>query len=165
MLNNQILAIKSKNSATEIAKLALTNDDTFKVLINNCESDNVKLAQKSAWVISAMFDYNPSYFNNQLNNLWSLILKQLPGSVERSLIRIVSKFDIPEAIESKAFDLCMERLTNANTAIANRAMAFDIAYNLCKKYPELKQELALVIPLLSKLASPGLLVKVRKINM
>jgi hypothetical protein len=58
----------------------------------------------------------------------------------------------------------MDRLTNAKTAIANRAMAFDIAFKLTKKYPELKQELALVIPLLSKLASPGLLVKVRRMS-
>jgi len=162
MLKNQILGVKSKQEATVIASLAMQEKDIYTMLVANCTTVDLKLAQKSAWVISAMFDMQSTYFKFEVNMLWQLLFKNLPSGVERSLIRIVSRFDVPEEFESAAFDMCMDRLTNANTAIANRAMAFDIAFKLTNKYPELKQELALVIPLLSKLASPGLLVKVKR---
>lgn len=164
MLKNQILSVKSKQEATAIALRALQEKSIYNVLISNCTSTDLKLARKSAWVISAMFDLQSTYFKSEVNMLWQLLFQNLPSGVERSLIRIVSKFNVPEEFESPAFDLCMDRLTNANTAIANRAMAFDIAFKLTNKYAELKQELTLVIPLLNKLASPGLLVKVRRMS-
>lgn len=162
MLNQKIITVKSKQAATEIAKMALSDKEIYQTLLINCESSEIKLAQKSAWVISAMFDIDHNFFKPQVKPLWSLLLKNQPSALERSLIRIVSKFEIPEEIESVAFDFCMNRLTDTSTAIANRAMAFDIAYKLATKYPALTQELKLVIPLLTKLASPGLMVKVKR---
>jgi hypothetical protein len=81
MLNNQILSVKSKQEATAIASLAVQEKDIYNMLVTNCTSIDLKLAQKSAWVISAMFDMQTTYFKSEINMLWQLLFKNLASSV------------------------------------------------------------------------------------
>lgn len=164
MLQEQIKRIRGKKAANEIAMLTLRDSSVYKRLLELSEDKDVDIARKAAWVVSAMFDIQKSYFKDQTMRLWELTLSNLPYSVERSLIRICAAFPIPDEIESKAFDFCMQRLINPDTPIANRAFAIDVTLKLVKRYPELAQEVQLLVPILEKLESPGVKVKLKAFN-
>jgi hypothetical protein len=156
MQDKNIILIKSKQEATFFAKKIRSNTDLFIKLLNNCTNEDIKLARKSAWIISAAFDLNKLFFKSNTEKLWTLILQKLPNSVERSLIRIVSEYEISEEFAGPAFDLCFQRLLNPETAIANRAFSLKIALKIAHTYPEFKQELKTAKPTMLSCANNGL---------
>lgn len=161
---SQLLTIKNKSDATTVAQQVMAHSELINEILMACQHTNVDVARKAAWALSALHDLNKQYLKQHLNELYILLFMELPAAVERPIIRIIANYSIPEKQESPVFDYCLKLINHPNTAVANRAFALDLAIRMCKKYPELTHELALSIPLLKKLGSPGLLVKVNKIR-
>ena len=77
-------------------------------------------------------------------------------AILRSSFRILQHIKIPEHLKAKTFDMAIDFICNEKNAIAIRAFAITTAFNVAKKYPELTEELAMIITPLLEHESPGL---------
>ena len=82
-------------------------------------------------------------------NFISTIVKSLPGLKSkgslRSLLRLLSRHDIPEEEQGLLIDLCFSYLVSELYPLAVKAHAMMIIYNHVLIYPELKDEFITVM--------------------
>ncbi len=67
-----------------------------------------------------------------------------PGII-RGILSLFQKYNVPEKHESFMLDLCYKYLKNPSEAIAVRAFSITVIFNISKPYPELLQELMIVL--------------------
>ena len=67
-----------------------------------------------------------------------------PG-YKRTLAKMMCNAGIPEEIEGEAVDEMFKWIRDPKVKVAVKAYSLDALYNFCVKYPELKEELKLVI--------------------
>ncbi len=71
--------------------------------------------------------------------------KSIHSGVIRSILRMFQKQPVPKKLESFMVDKCFEYIKNPSEAIAVRAFAMTIVFNISKPYPELLNELTIVL--------------------
>lgn len=75
--------------------------------------------------------------------------KNLHPGVIRGTLSFFQEHPVPKKQESFMLDLCYAYLKNPSEAIAVRAFSITVIYNISKAYPELLQELLMVLNELS----------------
>ena len=124
------------------------------ILKQGKESDLVTLAldkdklvsSRAMWVVGHCDDLEHERikpFHDQL--IGNLKNKDLHDGVIRGTLRLFQKHNVPKKQESFMLDLCYSYLKNPSEAIAVRAFSITVAYNISKSYPELLQELLIVL--------------------
>lgn len=63
----------------------------------------------------------------------------------RNILRILEEIEIPEKYESYLVACCFSILTREANPIASKAYSNTVATKICKKYPDLKNELRLLL--------------------
>ncbi len=117
--------------------------------------DDPILSMRASWALSHV-----SYSSPQ--NIYPLLpqlLKFLQGKHQhtgaiRNTIRIFHEIDIPEKYCGPIFDLCLGYVKNAALPHAVRAFSIVTLAQICKKYPELKTEVELVLNELKSFPQP-----------
>ena len=120
----------------ELAALALDKDQT--------------VSSRALWVLGYCDEMEPERiksFHAQL--IPNLKNKNLHPGVVRGTLRFFQKHPVPKKHESFMLDLCYRYLKNPSEAIAVRAFSITVIYNISKPYPELLQELLMVLNELS----------------
>ena len=78
-----------------------------------------------------------------------LLVKQLHNpkhdAVKRNVLRILQFIDIPDEVMGELADLCFNFLTSSKEAIAIKVFAMTILERIVRQYPELTQELIIII--------------------
>ena len=118
----------------------------FKVLIDLFLNGEAKLIQRAAWPLSYVVIAHPELIKPYFSKL-IIKLKQTNNhpSVPRNILRIFEEIEIPEKHEGDIVECCFSILTRAADPIASKAFAITVATKICKKYPDLKNELRLHI--------------------
>ena len=70
--------------------------------------------------------------------------------VKRNTLRTFQFNSIPEEVEGEFFDILLIYLTSLSEAVAIKAFSMTVARKICKKHPELAQELIPIIERLMK---------------
>jgi hypothetical protein len=126
------LCILSDNLVSELIKFALEKDQL--------------LSSRAMWVLShaSDIDYNciKPYHTILIDHLKT---KDLHDGVIRNILRLYQKKSVPENKESFMLDKCYSFIQNPSFAIAIRAFAITVVFNISKTYPELLQELKIVL--------------------
>jgi hypothetical protein len=116
----------------------------FKVLMDIFLNGEYRLIQRSAWPLSLCSIEHPKLITPYLGKL--IIKLQQPNnhpSVPRNILRIFQEIEIPEKYEGYIVECCFSILVNATNPVASIAFAISVAAKICKKYPDLKNELRL----------------------
>lgn len=123
--------IKSESHFTLLLELALQEKDP--------------LAWRTSWVLDGSDEIKPGLATAHI----SKIVKALPGLDSkgslRSLLRLLSRHEIPEEEQGLLIDLCFSYLVSELYPVAVKAHAMQIIYLHVLLYPELKDELVAVI--------------------
>ena len=123
--------IKSKSHFTLLLELAIHEKDP--------------LAWRASWVLDGSDELKPGLATTHI----STIVKALPGLDSkgslRSLLRLLSRHDIPEEEQGLLIDLCFSYMVSELFPVAVKAHAMQIIYLHVLVYPELKDELVAVI--------------------
>lgn len=123
--------IKSESHFTLLLELALQEKDP--------------LAWRASWVLDGSDEIKPGLATAHI----SKIVKALPGLDSkgslRSLLRLLSRHEIPEEEQGLLIDLCFSYLVSELYPVAVKAHAMQIIYLHVLLYPELKDELVAVI--------------------
>jgi hypothetical protein len=119
-----------------LAELALDRDQT--------------VSSRALWVLGYCDEMEPQRikpFHARL--IPNLKHKNLHPGVIRNTLRFFQEHPVPKKYESFMLDLCYAFLKNPSEAIAVRAFSVTVIFNISKPYPELLQELLMVLNELS----------------
>jgi hypothetical protein len=123
--------IKSESHFIKLLELALHEKDP--------------LSWRASWVLDGSDEKKPGLARKHI----SKIVKALPGleskGTIRSLLRLLTRHEIPEEEQGLLIDLCFSYLISELYPVAVKAHAMQIIYNHVLLYPELKGEFIAVI--------------------
>ena len=123
----------------------IKSESHFTLLLELVIHEKDPLAWRAAWVLDGSDEFKPGLARKHI----SKIVKALPaleslGSL-RSLLRMLSRYEIPEEEQGLLIDLCFSYLVSELYPVAVKAHAMQIIYMHVLIYPELKDELIAVI--------------------
>ncbi len=116
-----------------------------KALLHLALHEKDPIAWRAAWVLDGSDELKSGLARKHI----SKIVKALPelesmGTL-RSLLRMLTRYDIPENEQGLLIDLCFSYLVSELYPVAVKAHAMQIIYHHVLLYPELKNELIAVI--------------------
>jgi len=145
-IKDEILKEHSKKHALLIAKYACSNSKYFKALIECYKSNDYRLAQRAAWSVSRAARTKPEMIMPFIKDLVEMLNKpNVHDAVKRNAARVLQEIDIPEQYHGTVMNNCFAFIEDINTPAAIKAFSLTILFNLSKTYPDIKQELRLII--------------------
>lgn len=147
-IEKELLREHSKAQASRIAQYVSEDQKRFDLLMKLFLKGEYRLTQRAAWVVSNAFELHPPLIKKYIKDLFDYLEK--PGihdAVKRNILRIFQYLEFSEAESGRVYDLAFAFFTNRSEPIAIRVFAMTVLGNICKKYPELKNEL---IPLIEE---------------
>ena len=142
-------ALLKEHSAAQkdtIVRYIGNNKDRFQELTNLFLKGEYRVTQRAAWVISDCAEAHPELVKPYLKKLILHLNKpNLHNAVKRNTLRFLQFTDIPQNLQGITIDICFNILTDKKEAIAVKAFALTVAFNLSKKHPALQHELKIVI--------------------
>jgi len=109
-------------------------------------SNEYRVAQRAAYAVMICADENPGiivpFLGKMLKNLQR---EDLHDAVIRNTVRVMQNIEIPAQHQGAVAQTCFDLLNDRSRPIAIRVFAMTVIFNLSKLYPELRQELRLII--------------------
>lgn len=145
-LAEEILKEHSKPHALKIAAYACSSAKNFKELMKCFMSNEYRLAQRAAWSVSWAARERPEMITPYIKDLVAVLEKKdVPDAVIRNSLRVMEDIDIPEEHHGVVVNTCFNFLEKPEYPLAIKAYSMTIISKLSKYYPEIKQELRLII--------------------
>lgn len=163
-LKEEILAEHSKRQANRIIKYVGDNKKRFNELLKLFLCNDPLLRQRSGWPLSYISAEHPHLITPHIKTLLkNLKQKDLHPAVLRNTVRIFHDIEIPEKNITEVYDICLHFLKNAILPHAVRVFSMYTLANICKRYPELKNEVELVLSELKSFPqSPSMIAAIKK---
>jgi len=142
-LKNKILQIGG--GEFEFWKSAVLSDEkVFRQIYSLISSDEPKIAWRSCWIIDNATENNPEMLVPLIPDIVVHLLLTKNSSLKRHLTRMLSRLTIPDELLVQVVDRCFELLSPVE-AIAVRANAMQVLFNIAQRESDLKQELSSVL--------------------
>lgn len=160
VLRNQLVGRIHTEDVRRIVD-CMANDDgdvIMKVLYHLLSDTDRRVANNAAWVLSCSDGKVMRFLLRYQNQLIDLLIGTKDKSFSRMLFSILRRQTFEKSnLRTDFLDFCLNEIVNSNQAIAIRAHAIYVSYSLCKAYPELLNELFMMLQMLeSETLSPGL---------
>ncbi len=145
-LREEILKEHTKQHALKIAHYACSSNKNFRELMNCFLDNEYRVAQRAAWSVSWAAEKKPEMIRPYIKDLVAqLPRKDIHNAVIRNSVRVLEKIEIPEEFHGDVLNACFAFIEEPSTPGAIKAFSLTTLHNLSKKYPEIKQELKLII--------------------
>ncbi|HEV8285252.1 MAG TPA: hypothetical protein VGQ09_13135 [Chitinophagaceae bacterium] len=145
-LRETILAEHSKANCNKIVKWVGHSQERFDELFNLFLNSEYRINQRAAWPLSYCVIDHPHFIAKHFSKLIKNLHK--PGihdSVKRNTVRLLQHVDIPEKFHGEVMDICFSYISSTDEPVAIKAFSLTILQNLSKHYPEIKNEIKLII--------------------
>jgi hypothetical protein len=145
-LKEQILAEHSKAQTMRVVRWVGHDAERLAVLMEIFMGNEYRLTQRSAWAVRYVGENAPELIAPWLPKI-AARLRQ-PGihdAVKRNALNIFEPLEIPDNLQDELADLCFGYLADPKEALAIRCASMTILEKICRKIPELKPELRLLI--------------------
>lgn len=104
------------------------------------------ISMRASWTLQHLCFAKPKLIYPQIPKLIKFLHRNNNHTgAMRNVIRIFQEIDIPGKYCSEVFDLCLRFIKNVALPHAVRVFSVYVLVNICKKYPELKHEVELII--------------------
>ena len=144
-IQEEISKEHSKTQVQKIARYIGADEILFAELIKIFLTGDVISTQRSSWILSECATVNPilisPYFKEFINKLHQT---GIHDAAKRNIVRIWQEVPISEQYIGEIYDICLSYLTD-NEAVAIKAFAMTVCYNITRQIPELKPELHFII--------------------
>ena len=160
ILRNQLVGRIHTEDVRRIVD-CMANDDyvvIVKALYCLLSDTDRRVANNAAWALSCSDGKVIKFLIRYQNQLINLLIGTKDKSFSRMLFSILRRQTFEKSnLRTDFLDFCLNEIVNSNQAIAIRAHAIYVSYSLCKAYPELLNELFMMLQMLeSESLSPGL---------
>lgn len=145
-IKDSLLREHSKPNTLAIVHYIGNDASLFKQLVTLLQSDNQRLVQRASWPLSYIVENNPELVYPHLPVLLKLLDEPLHIAYKRNMFRLLRGMQtIPEKHHSQVIDYCIRAITNMNDPAAVRAFAIHVMGKLFTVYPELGNELKIML--------------------
>jgi len=145
-LRKTILAEHSKANCNKIVKWVGSSQQRFDELFHLFLISGYRVNQRAAWPVSYCVIDHPGLIKKHFSKLVKNLHKPGIGdSVKRNSVRLLQHIDIPKKFHGEVMDLCFNYISSPNEPVAVKAFSLTILQNLSTDYPEIKNELKLII--------------------
>lgn len=162
-LREELLKEHSLIHAQQISAWAVESKANLKELMAAFFSKEKLIAQRASWAAGKAYELKPGWFKAYIPALIGCLDKPIHGSVRRNSLRILQTLEVPEACSGKLIDVLFQLLTDAKTESAVKAFGMSVAFNIVQHYPELRQELKIIIEDQLPFATPSFKSRAKKI--
>lgn len=145
-LRSIILAEHSKANCNRIVRWVGTSQKKFDELFNLFLTSEYRVNQRAAWPLSYCAINHQQFISKHLSRLVKNLHK--PGihdAVKRNTVRLLQHIEIPKKFHGEIMDICFGYLSSPDEPVAIKAFSLTILQNLSKQYPEIKNEIKLII--------------------
>ena len=144
-IRDDILKEYSKAYTVHLAEKIGPNQEAFDELLEAFLHDEWRVTQRAAWIVSHCIDRHPWLIEKHIEAVLLNLKNDVNIAVKRNTVRILQFVDIPEDQMGLAAEICFDFLNSGKEAIAVKAHAMTILFNITKKFPELRDELQIAI--------------------
>lgn len=145
-LREAILAEHSKTNTQKIVQWIGNDPEKVRKLIDILLNDEYRVVQRAAWIMSDIAKIHPDLVREYI----PILVEKLKDTnahiaVKRNIYRLLQFVELPETIHGDLMNDCFDSLMNPREALAVRAFAMSILARLAVTYPEISNELRLII--------------------
>jgi hypothetical protein len=118
-------------------------DQLFKLFIN--DKDDL-VTQRAGWPLSYIVHAHPALIQKHFGPLLKNLEKpNLHNAIKRNSVRLLQDITIPERFQGEVMNICFAYITDPQEKPAIKAFSLTILQKLARQYPEIKNELKVVI--------------------
>lgn len=153
----------SLEKVKQLTSFVEKNPKIVRELVFLTNGNDLKLSMRASWALQHISFKYPELIKPHIGSLIKSLKKekQHTGAI-RNVIRIFHEIEIPEKYSAELYDLCLNYIKNGTLPHAIRAFSITLLGDICKKYPELKPEVELVLNELKTYPQPpSLTVRIR----
>lgn len=129
----------------EYGKVIGSSPETYAELVQLSFSRELPVCWRAAWMVDHLAELHPHLPLPYIDRFWQFMPEDHPHGVTRSILRMLSRYEIPEEYQGIATDLCLDWLVKESIPVAIKAFSMEIIHNIAKEYPELKEEFIAVM--------------------
>ena len=162
-LKQELLKDHSKKQASRIQQYIGNNPVLFDELVNVFLEGPYRVTQRAAWPLSLCVEKHPELAKPHLKALIkNLARANQHDAVKRNTFRLLQYVDIPKKIHGITVDACVGVLQNRKEPIAVRVFAMTTLTNIAMKYPEMIDEVKLIVEDQMAVGSAGIISRGKK---
>lgn len=151
-IKKALAAEHSKSQTAKIVRYIGDDSKRFADLMRVFLVGESDLSRRAAWAMSNIAIDHPELVKPYLGKLVQKLRQ--PGhhpAIARNILRILQDVDVPEKYQGDLIDECFKLIAGEIYPAAVRAFAITAAGRICKHYPELKNELLILLKHLHEL--------------
>lgn len=163
-IRDELLQEHSRKQALRIAHYACLSKAHFKELMQCFLSPEYRVAQRAAWSVSWAALRQPQMIQPYIRDLVACLKKtDIHPALIRNSVRVLEQVNIPEKFHGEVMNACFGFIESPGTPAAIKAFSLTILFRLSHRYPEIGQELKLIIENRWETESPAFKSRARKI--
>ena len=145
-IKTALLKEHSKKQCAAIVKFIGNDQKKFDELFDLFLHDEYRVVQRAGWPISYCVEKCPDLIKKHFTKLLKNVEKKgIHDAVKRNTVRLLQYVEIPEKFHGQVMDLCFRYISSPTEAVAIKAFSISVLQNLAKRYPEIVNEIKLVI--------------------
>ena len=145
-LRETILKEHSKANCRRIVKWVGNDQKRFDELFNLFLNDEYRVVQRAGWPISYCIEDHPQLIRKHFAKLLKNVEKKgIHEAVKRNTVRLLQYAEIPTKYHGQVMDLCFRYISSPTEPVAVKAFSITVLQNLAKHYPEIINEIKLII--------------------
>ncbi|MEL7532758.1 MAG: hypothetical protein AAFN10_15675 [Bacteroidota bacterium] len=102
-------------------------------------------APYASWLMDFCLQLHPNHLLPYRKGAFDLLQQPLHNMIHRNIVKHLYRVEIDEEIEGELYDLAINKISNPQVEVAIRVHCMNIAWKIAEPYPELREELRLVI--------------------
>ncbi|NLR69167.1 hypothetical protein HGH92_33020 [Chitinophaga varians] len=164
-LREEILSAHSKEHSLYIAGWIGGDAKRFSQLMQLFLEDEYRVVQRSAWIISLVAEKHSELMTPHLPEMVARMeTAGLPSAVKRNVLRVMQHMPLPPELHGPVMNACFQYLEDPKEMIAIKAFSMTILSNLAQAYPDIKNEIRILLEdLLEHDPSPGIRSRAKKV--
>ena len=144
-LTKQLEKYRSKQNILIVADYIIKNPDLLNLLFQIiCDQNNEK-KWIGAWALDHIHQKEPKLVEGYIDKLILIFKETDSTSVQRIFGKILSLYNINDKVDGDFINLCFNFIESEEIPVAVKVHAMQLLFNISSKYPELKQELRIII--------------------
>lgn len=162
-LREQLLKEHSKLNTEKIASFINGDSKLFANLIDLLLNDEWLITQRVSWIVSKCIDKNSNLITPHLERLiLNLENDTVHVAVKRNSLRVLTNVNIPENSCGSLINTCFKFL-EGDEPIAVKSFSISVLSNLLPTYPDLANEMRVILENQLPYASPGFKSRANKV--
>jgi hypothetical protein len=145
-IRTALLKEHSKKQCAAIVKWIGSDQKRFDELFDLFLNDEYRVVQRAGWPLSYCVEDHPEFIQKHYRKLLkNLNKKGIHEAVKRNTVRLLQYVDIPEKFHGEVMDVCFRYISSPTEAVAVKAFSLVVLHKLSKEYPEILNEMKIII--------------------